>query len=118
MRINERLKELRNNLGISQDEMAKRLNFKNRSTIANIETGKRELTERNIKIICETFKINEKWLTEGTGEIFKDSEEKKIEEIYKENELNSFDKMFIENYIKLNKDERKAVEKFIKGLIK
>lgn len=115
--INERIKKLRKKENLTQEEFAKKIKM-SRSNYTSIETGKQKITERNIKIICEQFNVNEDWLINGTGDMFINSESQKIEEIYKENELNSFDKMFIENYIKLNKDERKAVEKFIKGLIK
>ena len=71
--INERLKYLRKNiLKISQEEFAEKLNV-TRSNIGNIETGRIALTERNIITICNEFNINEQWLKNGIGNIFKDN---------------------------------------------
>ncbi|KJZ87242.1 MULTISPECIES: helix-turn-helix transcriptional regulator [Clostridium] len=115
--MKERIKKIRTLKGLTQKQFADKIGITD-ATVSRIESGKNAVTKQVIKSICREFEVNEKWLTDGTGEIFENSENQQIEEIYKENELNSFDKMFIENYIKLNKEERKAVEKFIKGLIK
>ncbi|MDR1229894.1 MAG: helix-turn-helix domain-containing protein [Spirochaetaceae bacterium] len=67
--MNERLKTIRLKLGIKQGEFAKRINLK-QGTVSDVENGKRNLTERNIKIICFEFGVNENWLKHGAGEPF------------------------------------------------
>lgn len=67
--MNERLKILRRELGIKQGEFAKKINL-NQGTLSDIENGKGNLTERNIKLVCLTFNVNEQWFRTGEGEMF------------------------------------------------
>lgn len=67
--LNERIKEIRESLKITQQEMADKLNLK-RNTIATYEIGKAFPSDRTIISICEKFGINEIWLRTGEGEMF------------------------------------------------
>lgn len=69
--MKDRLKELRNALGLNQKDFAKSISL-GQSTWAMIEVGKRELIDRHIQLICSTFNVNEKWLRTGEGEMFKE----------------------------------------------
>lgn len=67
--MNERIKELRIALNLTQDAFARRLGVK-RNTIGNYETGNRVPSEQSIFSICREFNVNEEWLRNGTGEMF------------------------------------------------
>jgi transcriptional regulator with XRE-family HTH domain len=69
MSILERLKILRNQFGLKQEDFARRIGL-SQTTMSMIEVGKSRLTEKNLKLICVTFNVNEKWLRTGQGEIF------------------------------------------------
>lgn len=69
--MNERLRELRKSLGLTQKEFAARLNLKN-GIISSYEKGDRDITSRNLKSICDIFGVNEEWLVHGNGNMFKD----------------------------------------------
>ncbi|MCD3211784.1 helix-turn-helix transcriptional regulator [Clostridium botulinum C/D] len=64
-----RLRELRKVLNLTQAEMAKKLGM-SRSNIGNIENNIINLSDRNVRDICETFNINSEWLKTGKGEMF------------------------------------------------
>ena len=64
--MKERLKELRKHLGLSQRAFCINLGMK-QSTYASFETGERELKDAYIKLICQTYKVNEDWLKNGDG---------------------------------------------------
>ncbi|CZR95871.1 Helix-turn-helix domain protein [Clostridioides difficile] len=66
---NKRIRELRLNLNLSQEEFANKLNLK-RNTISLIENGKRNASERTLNDICKVWNISEEWLKNGTGEMF------------------------------------------------
>lgn len=69
--MNERIKQLRNALGLTQQEFSDRLGT-TRSNIAGYETAKRSPSNAAISLICEKFDVNEEWLRNGTGEMFKE----------------------------------------------
>lgn len=76
-----RLKELRNYLNLNQTDFAKYLGIK-QNAYSTIESGKRPLADKYIKLICATFNVSEKWLRTGEGKIFISSPyEKELREI-------------------------------------
>ena len=68
-RMKERIQAIRKILKLNQEEFAERLGMK-RTTLSMIEVGENPLTEKNIRLICMTFNVNEKWLRTGKGEMF------------------------------------------------
>lgn len=67
--MNERIKELRNILNLTQQEFADKIGT-GRGNIAGYETGKRSPSEAVISLICEKFNVNETWFRTGEGEMF------------------------------------------------
>lgn len=67
--VNERIKELRSRLGLTQEEFSSKIGL-SRNFIAQIETGTKKPSERTIFDICEKFNVNGDWLRTGNGEMF------------------------------------------------
>lgn len=67
--MNERIKELRKALKLTQQEFADRLSLK-RNTIATYEMGKAAPSDRTINDICEKYNVNREWIKSGNGEMF------------------------------------------------
>ena len=69
----ERLKALRKELHIKQGDFASRIST-TQGHISDIENGRKNLSERTVKLIClETWNgknINEEWLRSGEGDMF------------------------------------------------
>lgn len=110
--IRERIKQIRKESKLTQEKFAEKIKI-SRANLTNIETGKTQITERNIKEICEKFNINEKWLKEGIGEMKYETEEETLERLAREKNLDEIDKEIIGGYIQLNEKERESVQKFI-----
>lgn len=67
--MNERIKELRKALGITQAEFAKRIGSV-QNTITGYESGKRTPSNPVISSICKEFGVSETWLRTGDGPMF------------------------------------------------
>lgn len=68
--MNERVKWLRANLGLTQTDFGSRINI-SQNYVWMIEKGERVPGDRTIKDICRVFSVNETWLRSGIGEPFK-----------------------------------------------
>lgn len=108
MDINERFKELRKALGLSQEELGNKIGL-SKSGISNIESGTRNVTDKHIKLICSEFPINEDWLRTGTGEMFLKTSSDTMEQLKKEFDLDEFSFKLVHGYLKLAPAERKAI---------
>lgn len=67
--MNERIKQVRTALHLSQDEFARRLGL-TRGAITNIELNKTEPKPLLVDLICKEYKVNENWLRDGDGDMF------------------------------------------------
>lgn len=67
--MNERIKELRKALGLTQQEFADRIRI-SRGALATYEIGRNEPIDAVIALICREFDVNEHWLRTGEGERF------------------------------------------------
>jgi transcriptional regulator with XRE-family HTH domain len=67
--INRRVKELRKALNMTQVSFSQVVSLSS-GYLAGIETEKRRVNDRLIKLICSSFNVNETWLRNGAGEMF------------------------------------------------
>jgi transcriptional regulator with XRE-family HTH domain len=67
--INERIREIRSVLGLSQVKFSS-ITALSSGYIAGIETGRIAVNERLIKLVCSSFNVNESWIRHGEGEMF------------------------------------------------
>ena len=68
--MQNRIKELRNSLGLNQTEFSKKLGIAP-NTISSYESGARIPSDAIIKSICREFGVNETWLRTGAGDMFR-----------------------------------------------
>ena len=69
MDILDRIRLVRRTLNLNQVEFAKRIGL-TQTALSMIEVEKTALTDKNIKLICATFAVDEDWLRTGNGEMF------------------------------------------------
>lgn len=69
MTINARIKDLRKTLGLTQIDFGSKIGIV-QGHLTAIESGKRRVTEKTIKVICSSYGASEDWLRTGKGEMF------------------------------------------------
>lgn len=62
MDLYKRIKQRREELGMSQDELAKKLGYKSRSTIAKIEKGENDITQSKIAAFAKALNTTPSYL--------------------------------------------------------
>lgn len=120
--INERFRELREACKKNQTEWAEILGL-SRSGVSEIESGRRSVTDKHIKLLSVAFidgkTINEEWLKNGNGEPFKKLTRNQAitdfaADLIKEDD--SFKARLIEALSKLSEDEWKVLQKIAEDL--
>lgn len=67
--MNERVKLIRKQLGMTQEQLAQHLGI-GKAALSMIETGKAGLSMRNRNILVQDFNVNPDWLETGKGKMF------------------------------------------------
>lgn len=105
--MNERIRELRNALGITLEEFGGRLGV-TRTAISRLERGNRSVTDQMTVAICREFGVNEQWLRTGEGEMFEQTRETVLDRLAAEYSLDKEQVSVIENFLDLSPQERTA----------
>ncbi|MCR4895558.1 MAG: helix-turn-helix domain-containing protein [Lachnospiraceae bacterium] len=113
--MNERIKELRKALHLTQQEFADRLGIP-RNNIAGYETGKRSPSEAVLALICRVFQVQEDWIKSGNGEMFDRKDVSPLETIAKKYNLSQKDLVLIERFAEMDKRQRDAIINYIKDV--
>lgn len=111
--INDRIKILRKELGLTLDKFGERLGVK-KSTLSNIENNRYGVTDQMIKSICREYNVDYIWLTTGEGDMFKDSDASFLEKIDRiMADENSLHKNLIRAAVNLDTEDLKAIERIL-----
>ena len=116
--MNARLKELRKNiLNLTLKDFGEKISL-SPGALGDIESGRRILQDRHIKLICQTFNVNEDWLRNGNEPIFKEKSNDILEEFLKEYKLSEFMSDIVKRYLNLEPEYQQMFEKFVKEMVK
>ena len=102
--MNERIKILRKQLKLTQEQFASKLGVK-RAAIGQVETGYNNVSEQLIKLICFNYSVNEQWLRTGKGEMFEKSDN--LEDLF--SDASDLEKSIIAAYLSIDADLRDQV---------
>ncbi len=117
--MNERIKELRRTLKISQEKFGNRIRISGAS-VSKIESGENNPSEQTISLIVSEFNVSERWLREGTGDMFNESASE-VERLVKKYSFPDIVGKLLTVYESLNERQQEAVleyaQRFISSLI-
>jgi len=78
--VNQRILEVRKALGLNQKEFSERIKV-SRSYTGVLEATDREINDRIIELVCLNCSVNEKWLREGKGRMFKEKPNPRLDRV-------------------------------------
>jgi transcriptional regulator with XRE-family HTH domain len=114
--MKNRILKIRKDSKLNQEDFGLRLNL-TKNYISLIETGNRIPSDRTISDICREFNVNEDWLKNGTGDMYKEKDGSFSELLVEsEDSDDDFIKSLITVYIGLDEDSKSALRKIAKGM--
>lgn len=118
--INERVKEVRLHFNLTQIQFGKRICM-SQGQLTSVETGKRNVTDRTIKMICSEFDISEEWLRFGTGDMIITKRKTEVNELIEKYGYSDTIHQLFECFEQLTPVQQEAVleyaQRFISSLI-
>lgn len=114
--IGKRVSVLRKTLKLTQTEFAKTLSI-GQQALSMIENGQRDLSEKNIKLICFSYKVSYDWLVNGIGDMFQsdDSDAQAIVDSVMTGD-NEFAKKILVKFAKLSDEHWKQLQEILTEL--
>lgn len=111
--MNERIKQIRKALKLTQQEFADRLGIK-RGGVANYELGRNKPIDAVISLICREFNVNEEWLRHGTGEMFQEQSTLSLDDYAANHHLTDIEIKILRLYMELDEATRKNLLDMLK----
>ena len=117
--MNNRIKELRKSLNLSQKNFGERIGL-TRDNIANIEGDRAEIKDVIVKSVCREFNVSERWLRTGEGDMYlqpKDEIADIVAEIIgMDSPIRDSIIGIVESYLKLDDQSKKVIDGFVNEL--
>lgn len=118
--MKNRIIEIRKDKKLNQEEFANKLNL-SRNFINQIESGKKNPSDRTIIDICKEFKVNEEWLRNGEGEMYlpieRESEIANLTIKLLSEESDSFKNRLVSALSRLSEDEWELLERMFRNVV-
>ena len=114
--LNERIKEVRKKLGLSQKDFAQKVGISQRSVSWGEQPGN-NVPDSTIKSLCIVFRINETWLRTGDGDMFIEPDTFSLDQYAKERGASELELAIAKAYFDLPQDVRSQMLAKLKSLL-
>ena len=116
MTINARIRSIRKDLRISQKDFGAKIGL-GQGAVSFMEQNGNTVIEQNIRLICETFGINEAWLRTGEGEREAVSAASDpFLPLRQKHQLSFIEEQVLRIYFKLDETAREAVCQYVQSV--
>lgn len=115
MEIGERIKIVRDEIGLTQSDFASKIGI-GQAALSALEKGVRSVTDRNIDLICREYSVSPDWLRTGEGDMFVQSDDSLFDRFIDENGLDALDAAIIRAFVKLPAASRHAVASAVRQM--
>lgn len=116
MTINERIRTLRKQKGLTQAEFGKKIGI-GQAGVSKLEQEGNVVVEQNIRLISEAFGVNPAWLRTGEGKAQVDEEEAFIQRMIDRYQMEGLDATVIRAYLTLTREQRQTIREALQPLI-
>ena len=106
--LNERIREVRKYLGLSQKDFAEKVGISQRSVSWGEQPGN-NVPDSTIKSLCIVFRISEAWLRTGEGEMLEQPETFSLDQYLKENGCTALEMEIVKAYFELDAATRQKI---------
>lgn len=113
MDIGSRIKKLRKELDLTQTEFAARIGSV-QNTVTGYESGRRNPSAPVLSLICREFNVNEEWLREGTGEMFKAAPSSVLDALAEEYGLSNAAYVMVEKFVNLKPEAQETIFNYVR----
>lgn len=115
--LGDRIKELRKNLGLTQQKFAERIGIK-QNTIAAAESNKRTLSRQALMSISREFGASLQWLETGEGEMYTGADTSILAELEAKGKLTSKGRELLEIYLRMPPATQDLIASAIEAAVK
>ena len=106
--LNERIREVRKYLGLSQKDFAEKVGISQRSVSWGEQPGN-NVPDSTIKSLCIVFRISEAWLRTGEGEMLEQPETFSLDQYLKERGCTALEMEIVKAYFELDAATRQKI---------
>ena len=114
MTINERIKFLRKEKGLTQKALASTLGI-TQSGVSFLEQEGSSVSDQTIKLICTVFGVREEWLRTGEGEMYNQGELFSLDRFVAERGASELELAIVKAYFELDPATRRTVLEHFKA---
>ena len=115
MNINQRIKAIRKDNKLTQAEFGERIGLK-QSAASKLEQDGATVIDQNIRLICDTFHVRERWLRTGEGEKEAGSDDELWKKIREKFFLHGFSEEIARAWFELDDEKREDVARKVEAV--